>query len=99
MPLSTALQLLALVIWGFLVQLVMLNRADGADFWITSTEFSLRVQNGMNVESRGLGLAGQFTKSLNEFLLDIVREIVLFPEEYDTTLRDWFVSAHVLIRR
>jgi hypothetical protein len=48
-PLSATLQLLALVVWRFRVQLVMLNRADGTDFGIAATELALRIQDRVDV--------------------------------------------------
>ena len=99
MPLGATLEFLALVIRRLLVQLVMLHRADGANFWIAAAEFSLGVQDRMNMQLGGLRLSGQFAESLNEFLLEIVGEVVLLPEEYHTPLRDWHVSELSFIRR
>ena len=99
MPLSTTLEFLALIIRRLPVQLVMFHGADGADFRIASAKFSLGVQDRMNMQLRGLRLSSQFTKPLDEFLLEIVREVVLLPEEYHTPLRDWHVSELSFIRR
>lgn len=51
MPLSTALQLLAQVVNTPLVQLLILDRANRTDLRVGSPQFSLRVQNRVDMQS------------------------------------------------
>lgn len=89
MPLCRLLLLGAqLFRFGSLVELIMLNGADGADFRITATKFSLRIENGMNVQTRGLRAASELAEFEDQFLLQIVGEVVLCSEEDDTSFRD-----------
>jgi hypothetical protein len=88
-PLCACLLLLAQSIqFWLLVDLFELLARDGRDLRITSSEFTFRVQDWVDVKSRGLGLAGKLSKSVNQCLLDVVGQIVLCSEEHDATFRD-----------
>jgi hypothetical protein len=43
----------------------------------------------VDVKFRGRGLAGEFSKSLNQLFLEVICNIVLLAEEDHTTLRDY----------
>lgn len=86
-PASSLLPLGAeLIRLGLLVVLVKLNRADGANLRITATEFSLIVQERVDMQARCSGSSSQFSKSENELFLEVVGEVILGTEENDTTL-------------
>jgi len=77
----------------------MLHRADRADLRIAPPQLAFGIQDRVDVEFGCFWLAGKFTKSLDEFLLKIVGEVVLLPEEDDTTLRDCSVGEPDFITR
>lgn len=90
MPLSRLL-FLGAQLFGFspLVELVMLDGADGADLGIAATELTLRVEDGVDMQARRLRPASEFAESENQFLLQIIGEIVLRTEEDNTSLGDY----------
>jgi len=45
------------------------------------------IVNGVNMQSRGRWLSGQLAKALYKFFLEVVCNIVLLPEENNTSLR------------
>lgn len=69
-----------------LVELVKLNRADGANLGITAAKLSFVVQNRVNVQARCSRTSGQPAKTKNQLLLELVGEVILGAEEDDTTL-------------
>lgn len=69
MPLPPG-SLLALVAIG--VELLSLLRADDADLVILNAVFATRVDDWVDVETGSLGFAGKLSKTLNEFLLQVV---------------------------
>lgn len=61
---------------------------DGADLLISfpvCADIIFRVQHGMDVQGGGRWLPRQLAKALDKSLLQIVGEVVLLPEVYDTT--------------
>jgi hypothetical protein len=99
MPLCAALDPLALIIGGFLVEFVMLDGTDGADLRVTAAQLSLRVQDRMDMELGRLGLSRQLPETLDQLFLDVVIELVLLPEEDDPALGDCHVDEYDIVRR
>lgn len=46
------------------------------------------VADGVDVKARSRGLAGELAQSVDEFLLEVVGELVLLAEEDNTALGD-----------
>lgn len=66
----------------------MLLRANSANLWVLAAPFALRVEERVDVKTRGCGAAAEFTEFVDEFLLEVVGEVVLGAEEDDTSLGD-----------
>lgn len=49
--------------------------------------FPAGIVNRVNVQARGLWLSGELAKALHEFLLEVVCDVVLLPEENNAPLR------------
>lgn len=92
MPLGTALLLGAQCVrrWFLGVELLVLDRADGADLGVTPPQLALGVENGVDVKPRRSRPPRQFTKTQDKLLLEIVGQAILGAEENDATLRNWF---------
>lgn len=87
MPAGGLLLLGAELSWtSLLVELVELNRADGANLGIRAAKLSFVVQHRVNVQARCSRTSGQPAKAKNQLLLEVVGEVVLGAEEDDTTL-------------
>ena len=95
MPLGSALLLGAETVVGVLpVELAVLHRRDGADLRIAASKLSLVVQDGVNVQARcGRALARDLAQSQNQFLLEVVGEVILCTEENYTSLRNFRSSC------
>jgi hypothetical protein len=97
-PLRTNLLLTAeLVILRLQVEVLALLRADGTDLRIVSAKLSLRVEDRVDVQTRGGRAASELAEAEDKLLLQIVGEVILGPEEDDSALRD--LSHVMLIRR
>lgn len=102
MPLTAALLLDAQRVLGGSIGVVflVLFGADGADLEIVSAELTARVEDGVDMETRGGGPSGKLSKAQDQFLLEVVGEVVLGTEEHDAALRNWVhLSAGVCIMR
>lgn len=77
------------------VERFLLLRGDDADFVVATAVLARRVADGVDVEARGGGLAGELAEALDEFLLEVVGEVVLLAEEDDAALGDWGVLVRV----
>lgn len=66
------------------VELLVLERADGADFGVAAAKIALGIQDRVDVKARSFWLAGQLAQALDEDFLDVVRQIILRAEEYDS---------------
>jgi hypothetical protein len=62
----------------------VLERADGADFGVAAAKIALGIQDRVDVKARSFWLAGQLAQALDEDFLDVVRQIILRAEEYDS---------------
>ncbi len=47
------------------------------------------VADGVDVQTRGSGLSGQFAQTIDKLFLQVVGQVVLGAEEDDATLGDW----------
>lgn len=72
-----------------LVVLLMLDRADGANLGVAAAELALRIEKGMNVQTGRLRSSSQLAESEDQFLLQIIGEVILCSEEDDSPLRDF----------
>lgn len=72
-----------------LVVLLMLDGADGANLGVAAAEFALRIEKRMNVQTGRLRSSSQLAESEDQFLLQIVGEVILCSEEDDSPLRDF----------
>lgn len=77
------------------VERFLLLRGDDADFVVAAAVLTRRVADGVDVQARGGGLAGELAEALDEFLLEVVGEVVLLAEEDDAALGDWGVLVRV----
>jgi hypothetical protein len=82
-----------------LVECLVLHRADGADLRVAAAELALRVEQRVDVQARGRGLAGQRAEALDELLLQVVGQAVLRAEEDDAALGDWEGLVRLWCRR
>lgn len=90
MPLGTALLLGAERLRGSLgIELLVLDRADGADLGIVATQLAFRIEDWVNMEPRSGRAPRQFTETQNKLLLLLVGQAILSTEEDDAALRDW----------
>lgn len=76
----------ALVREPVLVQCLGLLRGDDADLVVATTVLAAGVADGVDVKARSCGLAGELAESVNEFLLEVIGEVILLAEEDDTAL-------------
>lgn len=72
-------------------ELLALQRGYGADIVVTVTEFACTVQDRVDVQGGRRGLAAQFPEALNEYLLQVVGQVVLLSEEYNASLADCLI--------
>lgn len=77
-----------LVLLRLAVELLVLDRADRADLGVVAAAFALRVQQRVDVQSRGGGTTSQLSEADDELLLQFVGEVVLGAEEDDAALGD-----------
>jgi hypothetical protein len=90
MPDGVAVRLLrGGIIPGACVDLLVLDRADSADFRVVTAKLTLRVQNGVDMKRIGGGASRELSKTVNELLLELIGEFVLGTEEDDTAFGDW----------
>jgi len=47
------------------------------------------IADGVDVQARGLGLAGKLAEAVYELLLQVIGQVVLRPEEDNAALGDW----------
>lgn len=73
MPLGGALLLGAERVGDVLpVELLVLDRADGADLGVVAAQLALRVEDGVDVKARGRRSARQLAQPQDELLLEVV---------------------------
>ncbi len=70
------------------VELLGLLGGDDADLVVLAAMVASGVADGVDVQTRGGGLARQLAQTVDELLLQVVGHIVLGAEEDDTTLGD-----------
>lgn len=70
------------------VELLVLHGADGADLRVLAAELALRVEDGVNVQARSLGSAGELAEAQDKLFLQVIGEVVLGAEEDYPTLGD-----------
>jgi hypothetical protein len=70
------------------VNLLGLLRRDDADLVVIPPVLTTRIGDGVDMKTRGLGLAGQLAEPVDQHLLQVVGEVVLSAEEDNAALRD-----------
>jgi hypothetical protein len=58
------------------------------DFVITDSKLGSTIQHRMDMERRRLRLAAKLSQSLDQFLLEVIRKVVLLAEEDYASLGD-----------
>ena len=71
------------------IVLVVLHGADGADLRILAAQVPIRVEHGVDVQTRRRRATGELAETQDELLLQVVCEVVLGTEEDYTSLRDY----------
>jgi hypothetical protein len=71
------------------VELLGLLRRDDADLVVTAAVLTGGIADGVDVQARGLGLAGKLAEAVYELLLQVIGQVVLRPEEDNAALGDW----------
>lgn len=61
-------------------------RVNGRDLGIVTTNFPLIIQQRVDMESGGLGCASQLSQLQDKLFLQVIGEIILGPEENNTSL-------------
>lgn len=62
------------------------------------SELIRAVEDWMDVQGRCRRSSAQFAESKDEFLLELIGEIILFAEEYNASLADYPVVKRISIR-
>lgn len=70
------------------VKLLVLLGTNCANLWVLATPFALGVEERVDVKTRGGGAAAELAEFEDEFLLEVVGEVVLSAEEDDASLGD-----------
>jgi hypothetical protein len=68
------------------IELLGLFRRDDTNFVIFYTMVPGAIVNGVDMQSRSRWLSGELAKTLHKFFLEIVCNIILFPEENNASL-------------
>ena len=71
------------------VQLLLLLGRDDADLVVLAAVLARRVADGVDVQARRGGFAGQLAEAVDEFLLEVICQVVLGAEEDDAALGDF----------
>ena len=73
---------------GTAVILLILDRADGADFGVAPSELTVRVQQGVDMQTRGCWPPSELAEPQYELFLKVIGKVVLGAKENNTSLGD-----------
>lgn len=68
------------------IELLKARRGDNADLIVANAVRPRGVADRVDMQPRRGGLAGKLAQSLDQLLLELVRDVILLAEEDDTAL-------------